>query len=134
MNAPFSFPADAGPFVWILLGLAFLALVFVVERTMFLHRGLVLSSDFIDGVRNNLKAQRPLEALAACEESPGPIPRVVKAALLRADGTEEAMSSRNCAMTLARGKSVLVNAACNNSWAKPMAKRPTCSTVYCTTT
>jgi biopolymer transport protein ExbB len=91
MNAPFSFPADAGPFVWILLGLAFLALVFVVERTMFLHRGLVLSSDFIDGVRNNLKAQRPLEALAACEESPGPIPRVVKAALLRADGTEEAM-------------------------------------------
>jgi len=91
MNAPFSFPADAGPFVWILLGLAFLALVFVVERAMFLHRGLVLSSDFIEGVRNNLRAGRPLEALAACEESPGPVPRVVKAALLRSEGTEAAM-------------------------------------------
>ena len=83
MNTPFSFPADAGPFVWILLVLSFLALVFVIERSLFLHRGLVLSSDFIEGVRNNLRAGRPLEALAACEESPGPVPRVVKAALLR---------------------------------------------------
>jgi biopolymer transport protein ExbB len=91
MNDPFSFPADAGPFVWILLALAFLALVFVVERAMFLHRGLVLSSDFIEGVRNNLRAGRPLEALAACEESPGPVPRVVKAALLRSEGNEAAM-------------------------------------------
>jgi biopolymer transport protein ExbB len=84
MNDRFSFPLDAGPFVWLLLLLAFLALVFVFERALFLHRGLVLSSDFIEGVRNNLRAGRPLEALAACEESPGPVPRVVKAALLRA--------------------------------------------------
>jgi biopolymer transport protein ExbB len=87
----FSFPFDAGPFAWLLVALAFLVVVFVVERTMFLHRGLVLSSDFIDGVRNNLLAGRPLEALAACEESPGPIPRVVKAALLRSTQGEEAM-------------------------------------------
>jgi biopolymer transport protein ExbB len=87
----FTFPFDAGPFVWLLLILAFIALVFVVERAMFLHRGLVLSSDFIEGVRNNLRAGRPLEALAACEESPGPVPRVVKAALLRSTSGEEAM-------------------------------------------
>ena len=49
MSSRFSFPFDAGPFVWLLLFLAFLALVFVVERAMFLHRGLVLSSDFIEG-------------------------------------------------------------------------------------
>ncbi|MEI6461746.1 MAG: MotA/TolQ/ExbB proton channel family protein [Verrucomicrobiota bacterium] len=91
MSRAFSFPFDAGPFVWLLLILAFLALVFVVERAMFLHRGLVLSSDFIEGVRNNLRAGRPLEALAACEESPGPVPRVVKAALLRATNGDVAM-------------------------------------------
>ncbi|MEY3812098.1 MAG: hypothetical protein RL495_45 [Verrucomicrobiota bacterium] len=91
MSSRFSFPFDAGPFVWLLLLLAFLALVFVVERAMFLHRGLVLSSDFIEGVRNNLRAGRPLEALAACEESPGPVPRVVKAALLRSASGAEAM-------------------------------------------
>jgi heme exporter protein D len=55
----FSFPLDAGPFVWLLLVLAFLALVFVVERALFLHRGLVLSSDFIEGVRNNLRRRPP---------------------------------------------------------------------------
>ena len=91
MNPPFTFPADAGPFVWVLLALAFIAVVFAVERTMFLHRGLVLSSDFIEGVKNNLKANRPIEALTACEESPGPIPRVVKAALLRSNQSEASM-------------------------------------------
>jgi biopolymer transport protein ExbB len=91
MNPPFTFPADAGPFVWILLALAFIAVVFAVERTMFLHRGLILSSDFIEGVKNNLKAGRPIEALTACEESPGPIPRVVKAALLRSNQSEASM-------------------------------------------
>jgi biopolymer transport protein ExbB len=91
MNSPFTFPADAGPFVWVLLILAFIAVVFAVERTMFLHRGLILSSDFIEGVKNNLKAGRPIEALTACEESPGPIPRVVKAALLRSNQNEASM-------------------------------------------
>jgi biopolymer transport protein ExbB len=91
MNPPFTFPADAGPFVWVLLALAFIAVVFAVERTMFLHRGLILSSDFIEGLKNNLKAGRPIEALTACEESPGPIPRVVKAALLRSNQSEASM-------------------------------------------
>ena len=77
--------------MWILLALAFIAVVFAVERTMFLHRGLILSSDFIEGVKNNLKAGRPIEALTACEESPGPIPRVVKAALLRSNQSEASM-------------------------------------------
>ena len=58
---------------------------------MFLHRGLILSSDFIEGIKNNLKAGRPIEALTACEESPGPIPRVVKAALLRSNQSEASM-------------------------------------------
>ncbi|MFM2132715.1 MAG: MotA/TolQ/ExbB proton channel family protein [Opitutales bacterium] len=91
MTLAFTFPFDAGPFAWILVPMAFIAVVFVIERAMFLHRGLVLSSDFIEGVRNNLRAGRPLEALAACEESPGPVPRVVKAALLRMEAGGDAM-------------------------------------------
>jgi biopolymer transport protein ExbB len=87
----FSLLADGGPFVWLMLGLGGLGLLFAVERFLFLHRGHVRSSDFIEGVRNNLRAGRPLEALAACEESPGAVPRVVKAALLRMPAGEEAM-------------------------------------------
>lgn len=93
MSTPgdFSLLADGGPFVWLLLALGALGLLFTVERALFLHRGHIRSSDFIEGVRNNLRAGRPLEALAACEESPGAVPRVVKAALLRMPAGEEAM-------------------------------------------
>ncbi len=87
----FSLLADGGPFVWLMLALGALGLLFSVERFLFLHRGHIRSSDFIEGVRNNLRAGRPLEALAACEESPGAVPRVVKAALLRIPAGEEAM-------------------------------------------
>lgn len=89
--ADFSLLADGGPFVWLLLALGCLGLLFSVERALFLHRGHVRSADFIEGVRNNLRAGRPVEALAACEESPGPVPRVVKAALLRMTAGEDAM-------------------------------------------
>ncbi|MFZ9201958.1 MAG: MotA/TolQ/ExbB proton channel family protein [Opitutales bacterium] len=87
----FSLLVDGGPFTWLILALALLAGVFFLERTLFLHRGHVRSSDFIEGIRNNLRNGRPVEALAACEESPGAVPRVVKAALLRMSGGEEAM-------------------------------------------
>lgn len=87
----FSLLVDGGPFTWVILTLALLAGIFFLERTLYLHRGHVRSSDFIEGVRNNLRNGRPLEAIAACEESPGPVPRVVKAALLRMPGGEDAM-------------------------------------------
>jgi biopolymer transport protein ExbB len=87
----FSLLADGGAFVWLLLLTAGVAGLFMVERALFLHRGHVRSADFIEGVRNNLRAGRPVEALAACEDSPGPVPRVVKAALLRIPAGEEAM-------------------------------------------
>lgn len=89
--AAFSLLADGGPFVWILLALGVIGFIFTLERALYLHRGHVRSADFIEGVRNNLRANRPVEALAACEESPGPVPRVVKAALLRMTAGEEAM-------------------------------------------
>ena len=66
----FSFPFDAGPFVWLLLVLAFLALVFVVERALFLHRGLVLSSDFIEGVRNGERHRATPILVLSTESAP----------------------------------------------------------------
>ncbi len=92
-STSFSLLTDGGPFAWLVLILALIAGVFFLERALFLHRGHVRSSDFFEGVRNNLRNGRPTEALAACEESPGPVPRVVKAALLRMSAGEEAMRS-----------------------------------------
>ncbi len=74
-----------------LLGLSLLALVFIVERTLFLHRGRIRAAEFLDGVRNNLRHGRLVEAITACEQAPGPVARVVKATLLHARDGEPRM-------------------------------------------
>ena len=83
--------ANGGPMIWVLLGLG-LVLVFVfVERTLYLHRGQIRSTAFLNGIKNILAKKRLVEALTVCEETPGPVAAVVKAALLHADEGAEAM-------------------------------------------
>lgn len=75
--------------MWILLLLGVLGLMLFIERTLYLHRGQIRSKDFLDGIKNILAKRRLLEALTVCEEAPGPVAAVVKAALLNA-GEDEA--------------------------------------------
>ncbi|HTQ31227.1 MAG TPA: MotA/TolQ/ExbB proton channel family protein [Opitutaceae bacterium] len=85
----FSLFARGGPMMWILLLLGVLGLMLFIERTLYLHRGQIRSKDFLDGIKNILAKRRLLEALTVCEEAPGPVAAVVKAALLNA-GEDEA--------------------------------------------
>ncbi len=87
----FSLFARGGPMMWILLLLGVLGLMLFIERTLYLHRGQIRSKDFIDGIKNILAKRRLLEALTVCEEAPGPVPAVVKAALLHANDDEVKM-------------------------------------------
>jgi len=80
----FSLFVDGGPMMIIVLLVAVVALVIFIERTLFLHRSQIRSKQFIDGIKNALSKRRIVEALTLCEEAPGPIPSVVKAALLNA--------------------------------------------------
>ncbi|MDR3228979.1 MAG: MotA/TolQ/ExbB proton channel family protein [Puniceicoccales bacterium] len=89
----FSLVASAGPLVWPLLVLGALAVVFFIERLHYLHRGQIRAAEFLEGIKNSLRQSRLVEALTVCEEAPGPVPRVVKAILLRATGSEERMRS-----------------------------------------
>lgn len=76
----------------VLMGLfaiiAGLGLLIFLERTLYLHRGQIRTQDFVAGIRNLLSKGRRLEALALCEETPGPVPRILRAALLQ-QGQEE---------------------------------------------
>ncbi|HNC23181.1 MAG TPA: MotA/TolQ/ExbB proton channel family protein [Opitutaceae bacterium] len=83
--------AKGGPMMWVLLALGLLGLVIFIERTLFLHRGQIRSTAFINGIKNILGKQRIVEALTVCEETPGPVAAVVKAALLHADDNPDAM-------------------------------------------
>lgn len=74
--------------MWVLLLLGIAALVFFVERTLYLHRMQINAKTFVDGIRNILAKRRIVEALTVCEEAPGPVAAVVKAALLHAHDDE----------------------------------------------
>ncbi len=83
--------ALAGPMIWVLLGLGFLAVALFVERFVFLHRGQIRAKAFLEGIKNTLAKRRLVEAVTLCEETPGPVAAVVKAALLHADQPAEKM-------------------------------------------
>lgn len=87
----FSLFARGGPMMWVLLILGVLCLMLFIERALYLHRGQIRSTAFLSGIKNILAKRRIVEALTVCEETPGPVAAVVKAALLNADAEAEKM-------------------------------------------
>lgn len=77
--------------IWVLGALAVLCLTLFIERLLFLHRGQIRAKAFIEGIKNILGKRRLVEALTVCEETPGPVAAVVKAALLHAEESAEVM-------------------------------------------
>ena len=84
----FSLMSKGGPMMWVLLCLGIVALVFFIERTLYLHRGQIQAKAFVDGIKNILAKRRIVEALTVCEETPGPVAAIVKSALLHAHDDE----------------------------------------------
>ena len=83
--------AKGGPVMWLLFLLGLTAVVIFIERALFLHRGQIRSTEFLDGIKNLLLKNRLMEALTVCEETPGPVAKVVKAGLRHATADEQAM-------------------------------------------
>jgi biopolymer transport protein ExbB len=83
--------AKGGPVMWVLLGLGLLGLMLFIERSLYLHRGQIRAKAFVDGIKNTLAKRRLVEALTLCEETPGPVAAVVKAALLHANDSADEM-------------------------------------------
>lgn len=77
--------------MWLLVVLGLAAVVVFVERALFLHRGQINSTEFLNGIKNLLQKDRLMEALTLCEETPGPVANLVKAGLQHANDDEQAM-------------------------------------------
>jgi biopolymer transport protein ExbB len=77
--------------MWVILAFGLVLVILFVERALYLHRGQIRSTAFMSGIKNILAKRRLVEALTVCEETPGPVAAVVKAALLHADEDAEAM-------------------------------------------
>lgn len=74
--------AQGGPVIWLILIAAATAAVVFVERALFCHRSQINSAEFLNGVRTVFKRGNVVEALSICDATPGPVARLVKAAIL----------------------------------------------------
>lgn len=73
---------QGGPVIYPLFFVSLLAFVIFIERMLYLHRGHIGAENFLGGIKNLVRKKRLVEALTLCEETPGPIARIVKSALL----------------------------------------------------
>jgi len=69
-----------------LLALGGFMLAILIERALLYHREQINAAEFLAGVRNVLKRDNVVEALAICDATPGPVARLVKAAIVARDG------------------------------------------------
>src|SRR6185436_14546591 len=87
--------AHGGPMLWVILFVGSVGIVVFIERFLHCHRAQINSTEFLNGVRNVLKRDNVVEALSICEATPGPVARLVKAAILNRergrDGVREAL-------------------------------------------
>jgi biopolymer transport protein ExbB len=81
--------ANGGLMLWLILIAAAIAIVVFIERVLHCHRAQINSVEFLNGVRTVLKRDNIIEAISICDATPGPIARLVKAAILNRDKSRE---------------------------------------------
>ncbi len=74
--------ANGGPVIWLILIAAAAAAIVFVERALYCHRSQINSAEFMNGVRTVIKRGNVVEAISICDATPGPVARLVKAAIL----------------------------------------------------
>lgn len=72
-----------GPILWFLLFLGVVALGVFLERALHLHRARVDERDLLEGIINNLRRGNVDEARLICEDTPGPVARLIGTAIKR---------------------------------------------------
>lgn len=82
---------QGGSVMWVIVIAGLGALVVFIERSLHLHRARIKFEDFLKGIFNILRRQNPDEALAICDETPGPVAYIVRTAILNRDADRDAM-------------------------------------------
>lgn len=82
---------QGGLIAWIIVGCGMAALILFLERLLSLHRARIKSEDFIAGICNNLRRGNVNEALAICDDTPGPVAVIVRAAILNRQADKESI-------------------------------------------
>jgi biopolymer transport protein ExbB len=81
-----------GPVMWALAGLSIWALALFLQKLFELHRAQIHTQDFLVGLYNVLRRGNTVEAVSNCEDTPGPVAQLVRAALLKVNDPPEEMA------------------------------------------
>lgn len=72
-----------GPLIWLLLGCSLLSMAIFAERFLHFHRCAIHVGEFLQGLSNLVQKKKFGEALHEAAGTPGPVARVIHAALRR---------------------------------------------------
>ncbi len=81
--------AKGGPLMWLLLGCSILAMAISLDRFFHFHRARVDVSELLQGLANLIRRRNYAEALHECAGTPGPVARVIHAAIIHHDASRE---------------------------------------------
>jgi len=81
--------SHGGPVMWLLLVVSAAAVAVFVERALHFHRAQINSTEFLNGIRTVLKRANVVEAISICDATPGPVARLVKAAVVNREQGRE---------------------------------------------
>ena len=79
----------AGPVMWILVGSFLLAMLCFLKKVMQFHRDEINVPELLRGLRNTLQRNAIVEALSLCDNTPGPIAKLLGAAILAFQNGED---------------------------------------------
>jgi biopolymer transport protein ExbB len=73
---------NGGPVMWIILGCSIFAIFVFLEKWFQFHREQINVKELVKGLVNVLKRDGFIEAISLCDNTPGPVARVLAAAIL----------------------------------------------------
>ena len=79
----------AGPVMWIIIAAFLLAMTFFLKKVMQFHQDEINILELLRGLRNTLQRNAIVEALSLCDNTPGPIAKLLGAAILAYQNGEE---------------------------------------------
>jgi len=74
-----------GPVMYPIILCSIIAFAIVIERLYHLHRAKIDTKKFMEDIANTLRRNKIMEAIELCDKTPGPIPHILKAGIMKHD-------------------------------------------------
>jgi len=74
-----------GPVMYPIILCSILAFAIIIERLYHLRRAKIDTKKFMDEIANTLRRNKIIEAIELCDKTPGPIPYILKAGIMKHD-------------------------------------------------